>query len=479
MGEWSKVYIQNLPTYMQLIEKYFQFAHIEKENTSVELLLDKLTFKLPKGLTKKEIKETGLFPVVSQSKDMIVGYSNAEESAISKDLPLIVYGDHSKIIKFVDFPFVIGADGVKLLKSKKNILPKYFYYSLIGLETDTKNYGRHFSLLKKKYLTIPLSLNKQRKVVKFVEDLKEKEILNKKPYFSLLVEKTIKCLQSNSINGLKLNNELTHQQALLKKLRQQILQEAIEGKLTANWRAANPDVEPASALLERIAAEKAELVKAKKIKKQKPLSPINDEEKPFELPDGWVWCRLREITNIVRGGSPRPAGDLRFYQGNIPFLKVADLTATNATYLNSHTYTIKEAGLHKTRKVPANTLMLTNSGATLGIPKICRFETTFNDGIAAFIYMNNDLFKPYFYYVLSSKTQWFLEEASRGQGQPNLNTDIIGETFIFLPPLPEQKAIVTKVEKLLTLCDQLETQITQNQTHAEALMQAVLHEAFS
>ncbi|MDM8546736.1 restriction endonuclease subunit S [Candidatus Venteria ishoeyi] len=311
--------------------------------------------------------------------------------------------------------------------------------------------------------------------------LNEQEFLNTGIYLPDIKEQklVLTSFERKSKTTEFINQELTHQQTLLKKLRQQILQEAIEGKLTADWRAANPDVEPASALLERIATEKAELVKAKKIKKQKPLPPISNEEQPFELPDGWVWCRLREITNIVRGGSPRPAGDLRFYQGNIPFLKVADLTATNATYLNSHTYTIKEAGLHKTRKVPANTLMLTNSGATLGIPKICRFETTFNDGIAAFIYMNNDLFKPYFYYVLSSKTQWFLEEASRGQGQPNLNTDIIGETFIFLPPLPEQRAIVTKVEKLLALCDQLETQITQNQTHAEALMQAVLREAFS
>lgn len=85
----------------------------------------------------------------------------------------------------------------------------------------------------------------------------------------------------------KLLLEITYQQSLLKKLRQQILQEAIEGKLTADWRAQNPDVEPASELLKRIAAEKAQLIKDKKIKAQKPLRPITDEEKPFELPQGW------------------------------------------------------------------------------------------------------------------------------------------------------------------------------------------------
>jgi len=189
----------------------------------------------------------------------------------------------------------------------------------------------------------------------------------------------------NKLNNDNLKAELTHQQSLLKKLRQQILQEAIEGKLTEDWRKKNPNVEPASELLKRISDEKQQLIQDKKIKKQKPLSPISEDEKPFELPAGWVWCRLGETTNIVRGGSPRPAGDIRFYKGNIPFLKVADLTATRKMYLDKHTYTIKKAGLHKTRLVPENTLMLTNSGATLGIPKICRFKTTFNDGIAAFI----------------------------------------------------------------------------------------------
>jgi len=93
-----------------------------------------------------------------------------------------------------------------------------------------------------------------------------------------------KCKES----AIGLGNELTHQQTLLKKLRQQILQEAIEGKLTQDWRARHPEVEPASELLNRIQAEKQQLIKDKKIKNQKPLPAISEEEKPFELPGGWV-----------------------------------------------------------------------------------------------------------------------------------------------------------------------------------------------
>ena len=99
----------------------------------------------------------------------------------------------------------------------------------------------------------------------------------------------------------ELKSELTHQQTLLRKLRQQILQEAIEGKLTADWRAQNPDLEPSSELLKRIAAEKVQLVKNKKIKKQKTLRPVSDEEKPFDLPLGWEWCRMGELSSISSG----------------------------------------------------------------------------------------------------------------------------------------------------------------------------------
>jgi type I restriction enzyme S subunit len=123
-----------------------------------------------------------------------------------------------------------------------------------------------------------------------------------------------------------------------------------------------------------------------------------------ELPEGWTIKKIAELTNVVRGGSPRPAGDPKYYDGDIPFLKVADVTKDANIYLHSYKYTIKEAGLHKTRKIGPNTLLLSNSGATLGIPKICMIDATMNDGIAAFL----DLDKRsnlYLYYFWLSKTK--------------------------------------------------------------------------
>lgn len=236
----------------------------------------------------------------------------------------------------------------------------------------------------------------------------------------------------------------------------------------------DPNDEPASELLREIEKEKQKLIIEGKIKASKPLPEIKPDEIPYNLPKGWEWVRLGQITNIVRGGSPRPAGDPRFYDGHIPFLKVADLTAKNEMYLPKYTYSIKEAGLHKTRMVPPDTLMLTNSGATLGIPKICTFQTTFNDGVAAFILMNKELHKPFFYYFLSSKTYYFLNEASRGQGQPNLNTEIIGDTIVGLPPFSEQHRIVAKIDQLMTLCDELEKQIDATGSKQTNLLNSVM-----
>ena len=104
--------------------------------------------------------------------------------------------------------------------------------------------------------------------------------------------------------------------------------------------------------------------------------------------------------DVVRGGSPRPAGDPTLYDGNIPFLKVGDLTRDESIYLDTFTFSIKEAGLSNTRLVPAGTLMLTNSGATLGVPKICNFQTTFNDGIQAFLNIENGIEPVYLYFFL-------------------------------------------------------------------------------
>ena len=141
------------------------------------------------------------------------------------------------------------------------------------------------------------------------------------PYFdieqqNLWIEKLKKTRQIKE----ELIKEFKNQQTLLKKLRQSILQEAIEGKLTKTWRESHPNIEPASVLLEKIKAEKEQMLKEKKIRKQKPLPPISEEEKPFEIPEGWQWCRLGDISIIGTGATPLTSNEEYYKNGTINWI---------------------------------------------------------------------------------------------------------------------------------------------------------------
>lgn len=247
---------------------------------------------------------------------------------------------------------------------------------------------------------------------------------------------------------------LTHSPKNVDQLKKLVLQLAVQGKLTLKWRKTNPDIEPATALLEKIKAEKENHTEKGLSNKQISYLAIEKELKPFVIPENWAWCTLSQLADIVRGGSPRPAGSPTYYNGAIPFLKVADITKDDNVYLYDYKYSIKEAGLNSTRLVASDTLLLTNSGATLGVPKICTFPTTFNDGVQAFINLTKLVDKVYLYYFLRSETENMRKKAENG-GQPNLNTEMTKILLCPLPPLSEQHAIVSQVESLFNQIDHL------------------------
>ena len=280
-----------------------------------------------------------------------------------------------------------------------------------------------------------------------------------------------------------------------KQLKNSILQWAIQGKLVPQ----DPNDEPASVLLDKIRQEKERLIKEKKIKRDKNASIIYrgednsyyekilatgevkciDEEIPFEIPQGWEWCRIASLADVVRGGSPRPAGSPIFYDGSIPFLKVADLTRESSIYVKSFSSTIKEAGLSKTRLVEAGTLLLTNSGATLGVPKICTFETTFNDGVAAFLSLDERL-KLYVYWFFCYMTDLY-RNINQGTAQPNLNTDIIKMTLVPIPPYKEQIRIVEELGNISPIIKHYEKAQDEldelNESIPKLIKQSILQEA--
>lgn len=192
--------------------------------------------------------------------------------------------------------------------------------------------------------------------------------------------------------------------------------------------------------------------------------------------DSWQHKKFSELCNIVRGGSPRPAGNPEFYDGPIPFMKVADITQNNSPFVSTTEYTIKEAGLKKTRMVDANTLLLTNSGATLGVPAITKIRTTFNDGIAAFLNLKSENLM-FFYYFWTSKTSE-LRGINKGAAQPNLNTNIIGNVEIDLPTEEEQSQIVVALDRLISEEEQAKEAAESVLNQIDTMKKAVLARAF-
>ena len=115
-------------------------------------------------ILSSEIQPTGRYPVVDQGQSFISGYSDASERVIHEDLPLIIFGDHTRCVKYVDFPFILGADGTKVLKPKEELFDtKFFYHALMSMDIPNRGYNRHYALLKEKKISRP-DIPEQRKI---------------------------------------------------------------------------------------------------------------------------------------------------------------------------------------------------------------------------------------------------------------------------------------------------------------------------
>lgn len=280
------------------------------------------------------------------------------------------------------------------------------------------------------------------------------------------------------LEQLKLEHEITHQQSLLAKLNQAILQEAIQGKLTADWRAAHPDVEPASQLLHRIQAEKARLIAAKKLRPEKPLPKITPAEIPFEIPKGWKWCRFGSYARFERGKfSARPRNDKRFFGGPYPFIQIGSLDS-HGSVVTEATQTLNDAGLAVSKMFEAETIAVAIVGGTIGNLGVLGRDMCFTDSVVG-VRPSKLTCQDFILLMMRSKQPEIQSVAYQRAGQPNISLPNLTDILIPLPPLAEQAAIVARVEALMTTCRALEAEIAASRSHAAQLLQAVLKEAFA
>jgi type I restriction enzyme S subunit len=126
--------------------------------------------RIPIKIPRKQFQDSGLYPIVSQEKGIINGYWSDDSALINLESPVVVFGDHTQAIKYIDFDFIAGADGVKVLLPKHFLHPKFLFYFLVANPIDAQGYARHFRLLKQLNITFPKSLPEQQRIVAILDE---------------------------------------------------------------------------------------------------------------------------------------------------------------------------------------------------------------------------------------------------------------------------------------------------------------------
>ncbi|TYB74055.1 restriction endonuclease subunit S [Bizionia myxarmorum] len=385
------------------------------------------------------------------------------------------YVFHPYIFSFIQSPMVL-----KLYKSKfdgKSQQPNMKMGDIIDL-----------------VISLP-PLEEQKEIVKVVETLfKEVEQLEQLTVARIGLKEDF---LTSALNQLTTNNakqewtflqehfkSFFNETTNIKKLRETVLQLAVQGKLTADWRANNPDTEDASILLKRIQEGKAQLIKEKKIKNEKALPKITKDETPYELPEGWVWCRLIDISvYIQRGKSPKYSDIKKYPVIAQKCIQWKDFEMYKAKFIDPET--IIKYGPERILKTGD---LLWNSTGRGSLGRIGLYNELYNDYELAVADSHVTVIRVdkencnadyAFKYLSSPFIQDHIESRSSGStNQIELNTTTVKETMFPLAPLEEQKVIVEKVNALMGLCDALEQEVQQSQEHSEMMMQSVLREVF-
>lgn len=181
-----------------------------------------------------------------------------------------------------------------------------------------------------------------------------------------------------------------------------------------------------------------------------PNAPMKDSGMPWigNVPAHWGVSQLRHVAQIVRGASPRPAGDPRYFaqdpdeDGTVPWLTVAEITKDDALYVEEVSDYLTALGAEQSQRFEKGVVVFSNSGATLGVPKILGIDCCANDGVVAFRELSDGLDSEYLYCFLLTTTLRLRTEMKQGGGQPNLNTSIVKDIGIACPPLTEQREIL-------------------------------------
>ena len=444
-----------------------------------------------KKLKSSETLDIGQFPVVDQGQSYISGYTDDASLVIEIPHPVIVFGDHTTARKYIDFSFVPGADGTKIL-CPILVNPRFFYLQLLGYDLENRGYARHFKVLNENFFALP-PLEEQHRIVQKVDELMalcdrlEQQTSDQLEAHETLVDTLLGTLtQSENATELADNwarlaahfDTLFTTEQSIDKLKQTILQLAVMGRLVEQ----DAGDEPVATLLQSIESQKGELIKSGAIKHSKPLPPVSQEDHPFRLPNGWRCHRLGALVTKLGSGSTPRGGQRAYVDGGVPFLRSQNvwndgLRLEDIVYISEDTH----ARMSNTVVYPKD-ILLNITGASLGR------STIFPDHIpeanvsqhVTIIRLIEPAMTSFVHLCIQSPLiQSLVWGRQVGMAIEGLSKKVLERFEMPIPPLEEQHRIVQKVDELMALCDQLKERINQASETRCQLAEAVVENALN
>ncbi|WP_428048156.1 restriction endonuclease subunit S [Candidatus Proelusimicrobium excrementi] len=355
-------------------------------------------------IPSKKYLERGLYPVIDQGRDYISGYTNNENGVITS-IPVIIFGDHTRVFKYVDFSFVPGADGVKIFRAKSFFIPKLLFYFLQAVILPDRGYARHYQYLAKSTIPVP-PMAEQKRIVKKIEEL------------FAVIDKTVKSL----------NETKEH----LAQYRQSVLQQAFSGKLhkTTVWN--QNSLNALCRYIQRGKSPKYITYSALPVINQKCIR--------------WKELQIQYLKFIdpIQFGS---------------WIRERHVQPMDILWNSTGTGTIGRAYLYQGTEL---TDAVVDSHVTIVRADVTKINPHF-----------------LFFYIQSPFIQRKIEKMQSGStNQVELVRKEIQNIQINLPSLPEQKAIVAKIETAFAAADKAEKAISAALEQAQQLKQSILKQAF-
>ena len=413
---------------------------------------------IEKGKTGIQKAIPGEYPLVVTSEERKTNneFQFDDEAVI---IPLVSGTGHGhasiKRLHFQKGKFALGSILCAVIPKDKNTLNADYLFRFLTLNKDRELVDRmkgmaNVTLPIKEIAKIEIPLPPLKEQIKFIEKY---QILEFK-------------------NGL-ISEEFSKQIDLIKQLRQAFLREAMQGLLVKT----ETNGETGAQLLEKIKAEKAQLVKDKKLKKEKELPPISEEEIPFEIPEHWAWCRLGEISNIKRGISPKYSQNGVFKMLNQKCIRWFNITSEYSKAIDKEWF----ENLSEDFYIATSDILVNSTGeGTIGRSAIVD-ETinryTFDSHV---LRVRSSINQTFICQLINSDFGQKLIDKIKGATstkQTELGVNNLSNFIIPLPPLFEQDKIVAKLDELMAFCDGLEESIKASQGVNEKLLQEVLREA--